>query len=246
MSVSQLLMGYANYYESSDFIVGDPSWFMHQVKGLRNQEAMAFVASSLSYGNRGQFLPKITRILESSGGEMDEWIRSGSFAHFFNANDTRCFYRLFTYSSFYVFLNTYSLLLKEYGSLGDYVRIRANDGYSAIVAICDYFRNHGSGGVIPKNTTSACKRLCMFLRWMVRPDSPVDLGIWSFIDRRSLLIPLDTHVLQEARRIGLLNSSTASMNTCKRLTEKLSLIFPDDPLRGDFALFGYGIDHGNR
>ena len=83
----------------------------------------------------------------------------------------------------------------------------------------------------------------MFLRWMVRDNSPVDLGIWSDkIDRRTLIIPLDTHVIQEANRIGLINTRNTSMRTAIKLTEKLKEIFPNDPLKGDFALFGVGID----
>ena len=84
----------------------------------------------------------------------------------------------------------------------------------------------------------------MFLRWMVRSDSPVDLGLWSkFIDRRTLIIPLDTHVLQQSVRLGLLNSKTATMSTAIRLTKTLAEIFPEDPLKGDFALFGYGVNN---
>ena len=83
----------------------------------------------------------------------------------------------------------------------------------------------------------------MFLRWMVRTDSPVDLGIWEFIDKRTLIIPLDTHVMQQAQSLGLLNSKTTTMNTAIRLTRQLSEAFPDDPLKADFALFGYGVNH---
>jgi uncharacterized protein (TIGR02757 family) len=86
----------------------------------------------------------------------------------------------------------------------------------------------------------------MFLRWMVRTDSPVDLGLWAdFIDRRTLVIPLDTHVVQEARRLGLLTSACTSMSVARRLTAKLAEVFPDDPCRGDFALFGYGVDESS-
>ena len=78
---------------------------------------------------------------------------------------------------------------------------------------------------------------------MVRDGSPVDLGIWSdIIDRKTLIIPMDTHVIQEANRLGLLQSKAASMSTAIRLTDSLRKIFPDDPLKGDFALFGVGID----
>ena len=83
----------------------------------------------------------------------------------------------------------------------------------------------------------------MFLRWMVRDGSPVDLGLWSDImDRRTLIMPLDTHVVQESLRMELLKSRTASMGTARRLTDAMLEIFPDDPLKGDFALFGLGVD----
>lgn len=78
---------------------------------------------------------------------------------------------------------------------------------------------------------------------MVRDKSPVDLGLWSeFIDKRTLIMPMDTHVVQEAIALGLLNSKSNSMSNAVKLTNKLSEIFPDDPLKGDFALFGYGVN----
>lgn len=84
----------------------------------------------------------------------------------------------------------------------------------------------------------------MFLRWMVRDDSPVDLGLWSdIIDKRTLIIPLDTHVFQQANRLGLISTKTASMSTARKISQQLQLIFPDDPLKGDFALFGYGVNN---
>jgi len=117
---------------------------------------------------------------------------------------------------------------------------------AALASITDYFARNGSTGVIPKNTQSSCKRLCMFLRWMVRIGSPVDIGLWSdIIDRRTLIMPLDTHVVQEARRLGIIDIKTPSMAAALKLTEKMSEIFPDDPLKGDFALFGVGVDTEN-
>ena len=78
---------------------------------------------------------------------------------------------------------------------------------------------------------------------MVRTASPVDLGLWSdIIDRRTLIMPMDTHVVQEAMRLGLLTSRSTSMTNAIRLSERLAQYFPDDPLKGDFALFGLGVD----
>ena len=96
--------------------------------------------------------------------------------------------------------------------------------------------------IVPKGKNSANKRSYLFLRWMVRKNSPVDLGLWDWYPQEKLLIPLDTHVLQESVSLGLLPSgSNASRKTARLLTEKLSAVFPGDPVKGDFALFGLGV-----
>jgi len=239
----ELLIHYAELYETTDFLCGDPSWFMHQVEGPDNQEAMAFIASCLSYGSRRQFMQKIRLVLDWAHGDVDGWVRNGLFGEQLRAGDTNCFYRLYNCDAMHRFLSAYRQLLLCHGSLGTYVRGRACDGIGAVTAICKYFSETDSGGIIPKDTSSACKRVCMFLRWMVRNSSPVDLGLWAdFIDRRSLIVPLDTHVLQQSYALGLLSCKTTTMKTAQRLTAALAEIFPDDPLKGDFALFGHGVN----
>ena len=138
-------------------------------------------------------------------------------------------------------------MLKEFGSIGEFAKVKVCDQnpLSIIEAITDYFKDIDSP-VIPKSTSSACKRLCMFLRWMIRDNSPVDLGLWSeFADKRKLIIPMDTHVLTQARRLGLISSRTASMAAAIKLSNTLATVFPYDPMKGDFALFGYGVSVGN-
>lgn len=242
--LTDTLTRYAHQYETTAFLNGDPSWFMHQVEGWENQETMAFLASCLSYGSRKQFMPKIQQLLDYTNGEPYDWVRQGDFQKQFKADNKSCFYRLFTHATMSQFLTAYQQLLMEYATLGEYVRRNATDGLSAVQAICGYFGSNGIQVVVPKDARSACKRVCMFLRWMVRSNSPVDLGLWSgFIDRRTLIMPLDTHVVSEAIRLGLLTSRSTTMVAALRLTESLAHIFPDDPLKGDFALFGYGINH---
>ncbi len=243
-AVAQLLRDYAERYETADFLVGDPSWWMHQVDGDANREATAFVAANLSYGSRQQFMRKIQAIVDWADGDVDAWVRRGDFTRHLPPGDGHCFYRLYTCGAMHDFLNAYRLLLTQWGTLGDYVRQHAADAPEALDAICRHFAQHGSGGVVPKDTQSACKRLCMFLRWMVRDGSPVDLGLWaSWMPRESLVMPLDTHVVSQATRLQLLTCRTASMSAARRLTEALATVFPGDPLRGDFALFGYGVNN---
>ena len=237
-----LLRRLADRYETPEFINGDPSWWMHQVEGTANREATAFVASVLSYGSRSQFMPKIGTLLNLAEGDMDSWLRKGKYQEYFASSDNSSFYRLYSHSTMRHFFDVYASLLNEYGSLGEYI-VRCT-GIEAVESICRWFSEHGVSTVIPKDATSACKRVCMFLRWMVRSNSPVDLGLWADrIDRRTLIMPLDTHVLSEATKLGLMGSRCASMSAARRLTYTMTEVFPDDPLKGDFALFGFGVDH---
>lgn len=214
---------------------------MHQVTGDENQEVMAFVASTLSYGSRKAFMPKIQEILDASGPEVCPWVLRRGYVRLLSGDD-ECFYRFYTRHSMLGFLDALREMIIHHGSLKKFV----NSGTGKITAmhaltrLCEYFSTHGDSGIIPKDTSSSCKRLCMFLRWMVRDESPVDLGLWSdIVDKRSLIIPLDTHVLTVANRLGLIATRSASMATALRLTESLDQVFPDDPARGDFALYGY-------
>lgn len=249
-SLQNRLLTLANKYETSSFLNGDPSWFMHQVIGKKNQETIAFIASCLSYGSRQVFLPRIQYLLDCSRSEPYEWIRTGRYTLDI-PNDDQCFYRLYTNTMMHDLFHALQTMYEEYGDMENYIRSYAKlnkekpqtDAIIAIEAICDYFLKHEAIGIVPKSTTSSCKRVCMFLRWMVRTDSPVDLGIWSdLIDQRSLIIPLDTHVIQQSLQLGLITSKTASMSVARKLTAKLLEIFPNDPLKADFALFGYGVN----
>lgn len=242
--VSSILVQYASQYETAGFLPSDPSRFMHQVEGTENKEVTAFIASSLSYGSRNQFMPKIQYLLDVADGDLYGWVRNGHFVYDIPDDAEKCFYRLYSFHTMYAFLCALRSMLTEYGSIGAFVKSRADDCLTAVKAITDYFSGFGIETIIPKSTASACKRVCMFMRWMVRDGSPVDLGLWaSFIDKRTLIIPMDTHVLQEANRLGLIACKTASMAAALRLSKRLAEVFPDDPLKGDFALFGYGVNH---
>lgn len=252
--LKEYLKSLAAKYENKEFLIGDPSWFMHHVEGDSNKELLAFIAAALSYGSRKQFLPKIQILLDSieeSGGDVAEWLLSGHYETVVPRNDA-CFYRLYNNKVFNDFLSALAQIVRENGDQPDLngslklflqKKMKTNTALEAIELLTKEFALRGSVGVIPKNTQSSCKRVCMFLRWMVRDGSPVDLGIWSdIIDKKTLIIPMDTHVIQEANRLGLLKSKAASMTTAIRLTDSLREIFPDDPLKGDFALFGVGVD----
>lgn len=253
------LKSLADKYENKEFLIGDPSWFMHQIEGEANKELLAFIASSLSYGSRKQFLPKIQLILDdirlflqqnpqlSPDQTVAQWLTSRTFARII-PHSTDSFYRLYTFAAFNDFLEALAVMVDNHGSMKDFLknRMKGKEAIEAIEHITKWFHEQGSVGVIPKNTSSSCKRICMFLRWMVRTDSEVDLGIWAdIINRSTLIIPMDTHVVQEANRLGLTNTKSTSMSAALKLTRQLSIIFPDDPTKGDFSLFGLGITNSS-
>lgn len=252
-STITLLRQLADKYETSSFLEGDPSWFMHQVSGQRNQETMAFVASCLSYGSRKQFLPKIQHLLDFAQGDIYEWVRSGSYEADIPPSD-KCFYRLYNYEKMNHFFRILREMIEEYGSIGEFAQAaiynnvkELNDVLSVLDALGSWFADRGMKGIVPKPFTSVCKRPVMFMRWMVRSGSPVDLGLWAdFIDKRNLYIPMDTHVVQMAQRIGLLSKSAPSWRSVECLRLSMLEAFTDDPAKGDFALFGYDVDDNNK
>lgn len=245
------LKSLAEKYERKEFLIGDPSWFMHQVEGNDNKELLSFIAATVSYGSRKQFMPKIQYVLDCSKGNVKEWLLNGQYNADIPAT-SQCFYRLYTCETMNSFLSALKEMIEKYGTIRQFLieqlQITPSDTPTteciyAIRSIVEWFQTHGSTGVIPKSTDSSCKRVCMFMRWMVRKNSPVDIGLWcDIIDAKSLIIPMDTHVVQEANRLGLLETKSTSMSTAIKLTNKLKEIFPDDPLKGDFALFGIGVD----
>lgn len=128
---------------------------------------------------------------------------------------------------------------EQYDSLEE--ALAASPYPNPVTKIQDVFR--GIQGIPVLTGTSACKRLAMFLRWMVRKDGIVDFGIWgTSIQPHELIIPLDTHVHQISLELGLTEQKVATLKTAVEITEALKKVFPDDPCLGDFALFGYDIN----
>lgn len=230
------LISLADKYETESFIKDDPSQFMHRYTLPAQQERAAFIAAALSYGSRRQFIPKIDSLLENcSRGTVPP-------------DNDDCFYRLHTNRMVRRFLSVTDGIYTSHGTMLKWIAENGvHTGIDAVKLITAHFARHGASDLIPKNSTSSCKRVCMFLRWMVRDNSPVDLGLWSGqIDKSTLIMPMDTHVLQESIKLGLINSKTGSMSTAIKLTERMKAIFPDDPTRADFALFGLGVDNSLR
>ncbi|SFI39382.1 TIGR02757 family protein [Treponema bryantii] len=233
------LVALADKYEVPSFTEADPSQFLRWYKPeegcgtVADVEVASFIAAMLAFGNRKQFIPKIRCVLETADrslGSVTEWLKAGAYAGDFPKGVAK-FYRFYSYDDMQVFFGELADVLKQYGTLGEYFKNRE---------LATIFPK---SSIVPKGRSSANKRIHMFLRWMVRRGSLVDLGLWEWADPASLIIPLDVHVMQEAAKLGLIpETAGATRKTAELLTTALSEAFPGDPCRGDFALFGLGVD----
>lgn len=230
----------AQKYETPAFLAHDPAQFMHRYKMPRDQEAAAFIGANMAFGRRDQILSHVEAVLKEAGESPAEWIEKGSYRAFFTQG-AKSFYRMYTHNDFVLFFDVLKDILQTAGTIGDAVRQRYSGGFLH-ETLATFFPKECA--LIPHSEHSASKRLNMLSRWMVRRGSPVDLGLWEWFPANRLLIPLDTHVMQEAHKLGLLKVKSASLKAAVHLTELMREVFPDDPVKADFALFGLGVDQG--
>lgn len=243
------LKRWAEQYETAEFIQSDPVQIPHRYDSRVNIEISAFVTAWIAWGSRKQIIQKADFI--------DREIFKGAPYHYIVGTDTQGtapewkqykgskenFYRTFTYADFHDLCARLHHVYTNWESME--AAIKYSHEINGEPSLQTLFSLFGSVKGIPDGTTqTACKRLCMFLRWMCRKGSPVDFGLWDVCDPRNLIIPLDTHVHKQALRLGLVKRRTADLQTAIEITDRFAEIFPDDPTKGDFALFGYGVNNG--
>lgn len=265
--LKQKLIYLADKYETSNFYKEDPSQFLNWYSDCCQIEIISFIAAMLSFGSRKQFIPKIKNIciLADEAGGIKNWLLAGDFSNFvtqirpLSQKDLvdKKYYRFYSYADMLCLFKELGELLKNYGSLGEYCRINYEKAFAnqkqetsknKLLPLGVLLSQVLSGAfpesaIVPKGKSSANKRIFMYLRWMVRQNSPVDKGLWSWFPPADLIIPLDVHVMQESEKMELIPpKSAANLKTAVQLTKKLCEIWPDDPVRADFALFGLGVD----
>lgn len=231
------LKTWAEIYHCPAFIANDPIQVPRQYTSFRDIEISAFITSWLSFGNRKAII-KTAKFVDQEimKGKPLLFIKSHDWSRFHNEKDK--LYRFLSYHDFWQLCDRLHSLLVEYGSIDHFVFYHAD---KPIKAISEYF--HGIKGIPDYSKGSACKRLCLLMRWMVRGGC-VDMDKWCYEVRpRDLIIPLDTHVHQVALELGITRRKQMDMRTAKDITAFFKEIWPDDPCLGDFALFGYGVDY---
>lgn len=235
--LKEKLLLLAERYEVPDFIKEDPIQIPHRYSKKADIEISALVTSWIATGNRKFIIRTADKVdREVFGHEPLNYIISGGWESY--RENRKSFYRYYSFHDFYLLCQTLRAVYKCSDSLEDYL-CREFPGLSPLEGLQSVF-GHINGMPEPSSNSEA-KKLCMFLRWVVRKDSPVDLGIWAQYHPRDLLIPLDTHVHRISLDLGLTEKGK-SIKTAREITGVLCEVWPDDPAKGDFALFGYGIN----
>lgn len=246
----------ADKYETKDFIEADPIQFPRKfcidtdyagriMDDKRNVEISGFITAWLSYGNRTQIIKTVEKLHILMGWKPYDYLMSQEWREFMD-NRARL-YRFNTYGDYAELLERLYSIYSLYTDLESAVlSSRYNAEFTPEDAYIEklQFLFEDISGIPELWSKSACKRLAMFLRWMIRRNSPVDMGIWERCQPEKLIIPLDTHVHQQALKMGITKRKSADMRTAKEITDYFNDIFPGDPAKGDFALFGYGVNNG--
>lgn len=255
-TLTQALDRFYNEYDFQARAAHDPIEFPHKYKNPEDIEISGFIASCLAYGRVGLFKPVIGKILSGMGDSPYDFLMN------FDVEKHRKLitfkYRFNEASDIICLLFIIHQLLRRHGSLentfkGHYAAADLNTengivGFAGEINSINTSKVYGED-IHPPGLTqffpspakgSACKRINLFLRWMIR-DKDIDFGIWKSVPKNKLVIPLDTHIARISKCLGFTKRSASDWKAAVEITEALKNLDNDDPLRYDFALCHYGI-----
>lgn len=253
--LQEVLDRYTKQINVKEFIENDPVKFIHRYTKKQDIEIVAFVISSIAWGRRAMILRSAERLLEAMGVSPYSYVLSKKYENLDNKNVHRTFfeedlkymlrglnYIYSNYESIEDFYNQSNIVLAQNLSmLPNIAVLKLNKSLqcACIKANNEAINKKCFAGICEK---SALKRINLALRWLVRDDGIVDLGIWKSIVPSDLYIPLDVHVGNTARTLNLLKRSTNDWKAVLELTHNLRKYSIDDPIKYDFALFGIGVN----
>ncbi|AMS27480.1 hypothetical protein AEM51_11075 [Bacteroidetes bacterium UKL13-3] len=237
-------------YNQPGFIADDPICIPHQFSKKQDIEIMGFFAAIFAWGQRTTVINKCNNLIQRFENAPHDFILNHS------EHDLRKLlhfkHRTFNDTDLLYFVSFLHFWYKQHASLEVAFAQHVNKSDSTIENGLNGFRElFFSMNDVPHLTFkhiasplqhSACKRINMYLRWMVRSDKQgVDFGLWKSIKPSQLVCPLDLHVQRVAIKFGLLQRTQSDWKAAIELTENLRKLDPNDPVKYDFALFGLGV-----
>lgn len=247
--LKDLLEAKVAQYNQPGFIEYDPISIPHQYTRKQDIEIAGFVASMLAWGQRKTIVSKCNSFFQLMDNSPYEFIRNHS------AEDLKPFlqfkHRTFNATDALYFIQFFKSHYAHHDSL-EAAFTYSPTIWEAKAGLSWFFQMFFADPDHPRRTykhipnpakKSACKRMNMFLRWMVRKDTKgVDFGIWDTIKPAQLICPCDVHVDRVGRALGLISRKQTDWETAVELTENLKLFDANDPVKYDFALFGMGVE----
>lgn len=233
-------------YNRPEFVYPDPLAALLRYRDPLDQEIAGLIASALAFGNVKQILRSVDEVLEPFPHPHEDLLRAtpgslerrlGGFRH-----------RYVQGREMIALLLGMRRMIQVHGSLGNRFALLSLPGHTSLLpALIPFTRELREGGGLAENYLlpdprrgSACKRLFLFLRWMVRRDA-VDPGPWNDLGPGRLIVPMDTHMHRVALRLGFTRRRQAGLRAALEVTEAFRALVPQDPVRYDFALTRLGI-----
>lgn len=250
--IRDLLDSEAARINSPAFIGADPVQFPRRYSADADIEIAALLSATIAWGNRTMICRDCDRMLSMMDSSPAAFVMEGAYERL---DPDKNVHRTFFNRNLIHYLRGLRPILRRHGSIGAWGSTLGLDACEA--PAWEFARRlsdaiaEANGGLrdtrcLPGNLDkTALKRINMALRWLVRRDGIVDLGIWRFISPSRLYIPLDVHVGNVSRRLGLLERRQDDRRAVVELTDSLRRLRPDDPAIYDFALFGIGIEARN-
>ncbi len=223
---AELLIQWAEEYNQPRYFEEDPiafpREFLRRGASLQDIEISAVFASHLAWGRRAMIRRDCERLMDEMEWRPYDYVMAGSYR-----NDETSLHRTVKWSEAAGICGR----LREWYTWHDTLEDLSAKEIRSII-----FRRKDD----PK---APDKKINLMRRWLVRDDGLVDLGVWKHTSPSSLIIPLDVHVYAEAAALGLTRRRSRDMRTAEEITDAFRALWPDDPVKGDFALFGYGVTH---
>ena len=234
-----------NLYNSTNFIIEDPISIPHAYNQKEDIEIISFLISIISWGNRKSIIKSGNKLREILGSSPIDFIMR------FKEKDLKKIdfvHRTFNKFDLIYFLKSLKNIYENHDGLENVFSKNLNDEfmYNNIsnfrkIFFSLYHEKRTEKHISNPKKNSACKRINMFLRWMVRNDGVVDFGIWKKIKPSMLSCPLDVHTANIGRKLNLISRKQNDLKTVLELDQKLRSFDKNDPVKYDYALFGMGV-----
>ncbi|PYS37140.1 MAG: TIGR02757 family protein [Acidobacteria bacterium] len=259
-SLKHHLDNFLDNFPKEKHLANDPVQFVHRYDNPQDREIAGLIASAFAYGNVKSVLRTVDSALSYLGTSPARTI--ASFEPRKDVRRLRSFYHRFNTSrDLAVLFWIIRRALEDYGSLEATFTAALSSQDANITAALENFcatllgfgheqfyprgelkRRIGVRFLFPRPSEgSACKRMNLYLRWMVRPEDGIDCGVWTGVAPRQLVIPLDTHIARISSYIGLTALRSPGWSMALDITSSLRRLHSEDPLRYDFALCHLGI-----